>query len=154
MRTRRQRNADVKLVIAATVAILLSGFVIAAGIFVAVGGGSGNKVTCGRYPVGTADGIRTDLETGGPSYQTAGGSCSFLLALDQGDIVAYKLKQPGGCTLKLDREKFVCGSKVMDVEKLEQYPVSIVTHDKIDTIVVDLTGIPPSSTSSTTTAPG
>jgi hypothetical protein len=32
--------------------------------------------------------------------------------------------------------------------------VSIVTHDKIDTIVVDLTGVPPSSTSTTTIAPG
>ena len=149
MRTRRQRNADVKLVIAATVAVLLSGFVIAAGIFVAVGGGA-DKPTCGRYPVGTADGIRTDLETGGPSYQTGGGSCSFWLALDQGDIVAYKLKQPDGCNLKLHREKFVCGSQVMDVETLKQYPVSIVTHDKIDTIVVDLTGVPPGT--STTAA--
>ena len=153
MRTRRQRNADVKLVIAATVAILLSGFVIAAGIFVAVGGG-GNKVTCGRYPVGTADGIRSDLETGGPQFQTGGGNCSFWLTLDQGDIVAYKTRQPDGCNLKLHREKFVCGSQVMDVETLQQYPVSIITHDKIDTIVVDLTGVPPASTSSTTTAPG
>ena len=48
----------------------------------------------------------------------------------------------------------MCGSQVMDVATLAQYPVSIITHDKIDTVVVDLTGVPPASTSSTTTAPG
>ena len=69
-------------------------------------------------------------------------------------ISSGRTKQPDGCNLKLRREKFVCGSKVMDVATLKQYPVSIVTHDKIDTIVVDLTGVPPASTSSTTTGPG
>jgi hypothetical protein len=134
-RTRRQRNADAKLIAAATIAVLLAGFVIGAGLFVA--SNSGDRTTCGRYPVGAADQIRDDLEHG-PTFQTGGGACSFWLALDEGDIVAYRVDQPNGCTLDIRREQFVCGTQVMDPSELEQYPVSIETFDDIDTVIVDL----------------
>ena len=60
-----------KLIIAATVAVLLAGFVIGAGLFVAAN--SGDRVACGRLPVGSADSIRDELE-GGPFFQTGGAS--------------------------------------------------------------------------------
>ena len=55
MRNRRQRNADVKLIAVATIGVLLAGFVIFAGLYVAAT--SGDKVTCGRLPIGDADKI-------------------------------------------------------------------------------------------------
>jgi hypothetical protein len=140
VRTRRQRNADVKLIIAATTAILIAGFVIGAGIYVATN--SGDRVACGRLPAGAADNIREDLEQGGPFFQTGGAGCSFWLALDEGDIVAYVAEQAAGCTLELRRGSFVCGDRPVDVADLEQYPVNIETVDEIDTVIVDLTGSP------------
>jgi hypothetical protein len=151
VRTRRQRNADVKLMVAATVAVLLAGLLIGAGFVVAANNG-GSRATCGRYPAGTADGIRTDLQTGGPFFQTGGARCSFWLALQDGDIVAYRTEQPNNCTLKMQREKFVCGGHLVDVTTLAQYPVSIQSHAGIDTVIVDLNP-PTASTTSTTSVP-
>jgi hypothetical protein len=150
VRTRRQRNADVKLLVAATVAVLLTGFLIALG-FLAAANSGGSRATCGRLPVGTADGVRNDLETGGPYFQTGGARCSFWLALDDGDIVAYRADQPGSCSLRLEREEFACGGRPVDVATLKQFPVSIETHDEIDTVIVDTNPeATPSSTSSST----
>jgi hypothetical protein len=153
VRTRRQRNADVKLIVAATVAVLLAGFVIVVGLLVATG--RGDRVSCGRLPVGAADAIREELE-GGPFFQTGGADCSFWLSLEEGDIVAYKIDQRDSCSLNVDREVFVCDDLPVDVETLAQYPVTIETVDDLDTVVVDLTEQPnPStatSTSTTTTA--
>ena len=149
MRTRRQRNADVKLMLAATAAVLIGGFVLAAGIYVAVSGG-GNSTQCGRLPAGPVDTVRDDLETGGPFYQTGGGNCSFILALDDGgDIVAYKQEQPTGCTLKLKREQLVCDGGHVDPADLAQYPVSTIKRDDVDVLLVDLTGRPDASSTTT-----
>ena len=126
VRTRRQRNADVKLIVVATIAVLLAGFVIGAGLFV-------------------ADSIRDDLDHG-PFFQTGGANCGFWMSLDEGDIVAYKVEQPDGCTLNVSREKFVCGDQPADLATLAQYPVSIETIDDVDTVLVDLTDRPASTT--------
>jgi hypothetical protein len=147
VRNRRQRNADVKLIAVATIGVLLAGFVIFAGLYVA--STSGDKVSCGRLPIGDADTIREDLDKG-PFFQTGGASCGFWMSLDEGDMVAYKVEQPGGCTLNVSREQFVCGDTHVDVADLEQYPVSIETIDDIDTVIVDLTEHP----DATTTPPG
>jgi hypothetical protein len=152
VRTRRQRNADVKLMLAATAAVLIAGFVIAAGILVATN--TGDRVSCGRLPIGDADSIREDLEQGGPFFQTGGADCSFWLALDEGDIVAYRTEQAGGCTLNISRESFVCGSEPVDVATLARFPVAIETRDEVDTVIVDLTDRPtPSSSSPSSSSP-
>ena len=143
VRTRRQRNADVKLIVVATIAVLLAGFVIGAGLFVAAS--SGGRVQCGRLPIGAADSIRDDLDHG-PFFQTGGANCGFWMSLDEGDIVAYKVEQPDGCTLNVSREKFVCGDQPADLATLAQYPVSIETIDDVDTVLVDLTDRPASTT--------
>ena len=72
------------------------------------------------------------------------------MSLDEGDMVAYKVEQPDGCTLNVSREKFVCGDTPADIDELAQYPVSIETIDDVDTVIVDLTERP----NATTTAPG
>ena len=68
------------------------------------------------------------------------------MSLDDGDIVAYKVEQPDGCTLNVSREKFVCGDQPADLATLAQYPVSIETIDDVDTVLVDLTDRPVSTT--------
>jgi hypothetical protein len=153
VRTRRQRNADVKLLVAATVAVLLTGFLVALAFLVAANSG-GSRATCGRLPVGTADGVRNDLETGGPYFQTGGARCGFWLALDDGDIVAYRADQPGDCALRLEREQLACGGRPVDVTALEQFPVSLETRDEIDTVIVDTNPDATPSSTSSTSAPG
>jgi hypothetical protein len=149
VRTRRQRNADVKLMLGATVAVLLAGLVIGAGIFVAADSG-GDRVSCGRLPVGSADAVREEVERG-PAFQTGGGSCGFWLALDEGDIVAYRVEQPSGCALKYERDHFECGGERVDAADLTQYPVSIETRDGTDTLIVDLANTEGSTASSSST---
>jgi hypothetical protein len=148
VRTRRQRNADVKLMLGATVAVLLAGFVIGAGIFVAADSG-GDRVSCGRLPVGSADAVREEVERS-PTFQTGGGSCGFWLAIDEGDIVAYRVEQPSGCALKYEGDHFECGSESVAVTDLAQYPVSVETRDGDDTLIVDLTNSGASTSTSTT----
>jgi hypothetical protein len=100
-------------------------------------------------PVGTAEGVRDDLETGGPYFQTGGARCGFWLALADGDIVAYRAEQPGDCSLRLEREAFECGGNPVDTATLARFPVSIETRDGIDTVIVDTNprAVPSASTS-------
>ena len=147
MRTRRQRNSDLKIIAAATAAVLLVGGLIIIGLLVVTS--DSTKTRCGRVPLGTAESIRAEIETE-PAYQTGGGNCGFWLALDAGDIVAYKVEQPTGCALHPEGGKFRCGSETPDLADLATYPVSIEEVDGIDTVVVDLnpTGTPTSAPSS------
>jgi hypothetical protein len=144
VRTRQQRNADLKLIAAATVAVLLAGGLIAAGLIIVTS--DSTKAHCGRLPIGSAEQIRSDLE-GGPQFQTGGGPCGFWLALDGGDVVAYKADQPSGCVLQPRNKVFRCGGETPAVEDLATYPVSIEQIDDVDTVIVDLN--PPGAVTST-----
>jgi hypothetical protein len=136
VRTQRQRNSDIKLVLAATAAVLAGGLLIAAALVVATRGG--DDAHCGRLPAGAADDLRTELEDGGPQYQTGGGACGYWLALDEGDIVAYRAKQPDGCTLHYDDGAFRCGAQRPDAADIARYPVTIETVDGVDAVFVNL----------------
>jgi hypothetical protein len=139
------RRSDAKILAAATIAVLLAGGLIAAGLLAATRGS--RSTVCAPLNIGLASEVRSTLEGGGPYFATGGGSCSFWLALEDGDIVAYKVSQPSGCTLELRRgERWECGDATFDAPDLARYPVSIQTRDDVDTVVVDLT---PESTAST-----
>jgi len=138
-----KRKGDLKVIAGATVAVLLVGFFIFGAMMMTTGGGSGP--TCGRLNIVLATGVRKNLEHG-PYFQTGGGRCGFTLALENDNIVAYKVEQPDGCTLNVSREKFVCGDQPADLSTLAQYPVSIETIDDVDTVLVDLTDRPASTT--------
>ena len=146
------RSADIKLIAGATVAVLLAGSLIALGAWIATSGSS--SPVCPELNVGSAADIRRTLENGGPYLQSGGGSCSFWLALDDNDIVAYKVGQPTGCTLKLRRDHWECGGETVDPSTLAQYPVAIRTVHDIDAVIVDLRPAParPSAGAPTTTA--
>lgn len=137
-RTARQRAADVKLIVAATIAVVLGGLLVAGGLL-AVSGGE-DAAVCGRLPVGPAESVRANLESGGPFFQTGGEGCSYWLTLVDGDIVALKAKQDDGCTLDLEArgEEWVCDGRGVDPAELDEYPVSIVDRDGTETVEVDL----------------
>jgi hypothetical protein len=145
-RSRTSRRSDAKILAAATVAVLLAGGLIAAGLLAATRGS--RSTVCGPLTVGAASDVRSTLDGGGPYLATGGGSCSFWLAVEDGDIVAYKIRQPEGCTLELRRgERWMCGGDVLEPTDLDRYPVSIQTVDDVDSVVVDLR--PPPRTSTT-----
>jgi hypothetical protein len=146
----RARASDIKLLISATVAVLLAGFFIAGAAFVATR--SKNSVVCGVLNIGSATDVRQTLQNGGPYFQTGGAGCGFWLALSDGDIVAYKVEQPQNCKLQLKRDHWQCGSQTVPVDDLAQYGVSIQTVGQTDSVIIDL--LPPGVSSTTiTTAP-
>jgi hypothetical protein len=142
----RIRKSDIKFLVAATVAVLMAGFLIAGGILVATRGGK--STVCPQLNIGAAADIRRTLVNGGPTFQTGGAGCGFWLALADNDIVAYKVKQPrppSDCTLKLKRDHWECDGAVIDAADLAQYPVAIKTIDDVDAVIVDLRPPPPAS---------
>ena len=152
MASSRARTSDIKLIVSATVAVVLAGLFIAGGMLIATSSGSKNP-TCGQLNLGQASDVRDRLESQGSSFVTGGANCGFWLALDNGDIVAYRVHQPSGCALNLrDRgTHWVCGSTTVDAEHLAQYPVNIRTVGQTDAVIVDLVLPQPSSSSTTTT---
>jgi hypothetical protein len=143
-----RKSDDMMVIAAATFAVLLVGALIAVGLYVGSSrGNAGKSPVCAPLRVGAASDIRQSLQNEGPSFYTGGGSCGFWLALDSGDIVAYKVQQPSGCSLNLRTgERWVCGGRTVDPTRLAQYPVSIETLEKVDIVVVNL-----SPTATTTT---
>ena len=137
-----KRAGDIKVLVGATIAVLLLGFFIAGAALVTTRGGGG--IECGQLNIGLATDIRNTLESG-PYPQTGGGSCTFWLALDNGNIVAYKAIQPSGCTAKWKFDHWVCGDLTKDAADLAQYPVSIQTTHGVDAVIVNL-GTPATST--------
>jgi hypothetical protein len=128
----------VKLLAAATVAVLLTGLLIAGGLYVATSGAKTS--TCRAMRAGTADQIRGSLEDEGPYLATGGGRCSYWLAIADGNIVAYKVDQRDGCVLTLKHgERWVCSGVERDPATLDQYQVSIQPDGTSDIVVVDLT---------------
>jgi hypothetical protein len=148
--TSRARASDIKLIVSATIAVVLAGLFVAGGILVATRGGG--NVVCGRLNLGSATDVRQKLDDGGPYFQTGGAKCGFWLALADGNIVAYKVSQPpDNCDLKLLRDHWGCGSRTLQPADLTQYPVSIQTIGQTDSVFVDL--IPPGLEVTPTTIP-
>jgi hypothetical protein len=142
-----KRKGDIKVIVGATVGVLLVGLFIFAAAMVTTRGGGG--IQCGQLNIGLATDVRNNLNDG-PYFQTGGGKCGFWLALQDGNIVAYKAVQPSGCTAALRPDHWVCGSKTVPADQLAQYPVSIKTVSDEDAVIVNL-GTPEPTT--TTTSP-
>jgi hypothetical protein len=79
----------------------------------------------GQLNIGCATGVRNNLEHG-PYFQTGGGRCGFYLALENDNIVAYKVEQPSGCTRCWKFDHWECDG-TDPASELAQYPVSIQT---------------------------
>ena len=142
-----KRKGDVKVIVGATIAVLLVGFFIFGAMMMTTGGSS---PTCGQLNVGSAAGIRDTLRNG-PYFQSGGGRCGFFFALENDNIVAYKVEQPSGCTALWKFDHWECDGRRISPAKLAKYPLSIQTVNNVDTVVVNL-GSPAPSTTTTTTA--
>jgi hypothetical protein len=143
-----RRKSDIKLVAGATVAVVLVGLFIAGAMIVTTRGTDGAQ--CGQLNIGLASGVRSTLDNG-PYFTTGGGDCGFWLALDNGDITAYRAVQPAtGCTLDWKGDHWECGGTTTPVSELAQYPVNIQTQQGVDVVVVNL-GTPQPSDSTPTT---
>lgn len=151
MASSRARSSDIKLIASATVAVVLAGLFIAGAMLIATSKGAKNPV-CGQLNLGKASDVRNRLVREGSTFVTGGATCGFWLALNNGDIVAYRVEQPTGCALNLrDRgTHWVCGGNVVDAASLAQYPTQVVTLGTTDALIVDL-GPPPGAASTTTT---
>jgi hypothetical protein len=137
-----RRKSDIKLVAGATVAVILVGLFIAGAMIVTTSGSDGPQ--CGRLDVGLASSVRSDVEHG-PLFRTGGGDCGFWLALENGDITAYKAVQPAtGCTLLWKGDHWECDGTSTPVSELAQYPVTIQTQEGVDVVVVNLGSPQPS----------
>jgi hypothetical protein len=139
----RGRNSDIKLIVSATVAVLLAGFFIAGALFIATGGSK--STVCAPQNLGHLTDVRQDLVSQGPYFVTAGGGCGAWVALDQDNVVAYKTSQPG-CTLTLKRDGWHCGGRVVEASTLSQFPVRIQRVGQTDAVVIDFA--PPTTTTS------
>ena len=150
MATSRARSSDIKLIVSATIAVVLAGLFIAGGLLIATSSGSKNPV-CGQLNVGKAADVRDRLDTQGPGFYTGGANCGFWMALDNGDIVAYRVIQPSGCSLNLRNRgtQWVCGGKVLNAADLATYPVTIQTIGQTDSVIIELG--PASGTTTATT---
>jgi hypothetical protein len=140
-----RRKGDIKVLVGATLAVLLLGGFIAGAAIVTTRGGSG--IECGQLDIGLATDVRNNLNAG-PYFVTGGARCSFWLAIDNGDIVAYKAVQPSGCTLLLRPDHWSCGGRTVAVTGIAQYPLSIQTVHSVDAVIVNLGSPTPSSTTS------
>ena len=140
-----KRKGDVKVIAGATVAVLLVGFFIFGAMLMTTRGGSGP--TCGQLNLGLATGVRNNLDHG-PYFQTGGGRCGFFLALENDNIVAYRVEQPSGCTALWKFDRWECDGRPISARRLAQYPVSIQTGNDGDSVVVNL-GTPAPSTTTT-----
>ena len=150
MATSRARSSDIKLIVSATVAVILAGLFIAGGMLIATSSGSKNPI-CGQLNVGKASDVQNRVQTQGPSFVTNGANCGFWLALDNGTIVAYRVRQPSGCSLNLrDRgTRWVCGGNDIAAADLQQYKVLYQTVGTTEAVIVDLS--PPDPATTTTT---
>jgi hypothetical protein len=147
------RKGDIKLIAAATVGVLLVGLFIFGALLVGTRGS--HDITCGQLNIGSAADIRRTLESGGPYFQSGGAGCGFWLALDDNDIVAYKVQQRNAsgstCQLKYKRDHWECNQQTIEPGPLEVYPVSIQTISEIDALIIDLRANAPSTTTTSTT---
>jgi hypothetical protein len=137
-----KRKGDIKVIVGATIAVLLVGFFIF-GAMIVTTRGSGHQ--CGQLDIGLATDVRNTLDNG-PYFQTGGGSCGFWLALENDNIVAYKAEQPSGCTAQLKRDHWECGGETVAAHRLARYPVSIQTVNGVDAVIVNLGTPGPSTT--------
>jgi hypothetical protein len=134
--TRSQRRSDIRLIAFAAFLVLVAGGLIAVGLLTAMG--SSDAPTCGRLPLGSAESLRTELQNG-PLIRSGGGQCAFYLALDGGDFVAYRQRDPDrDCTVHFRDDRYWCDDEPVASADLATYPTTIESVDGVDTVVVDL----------------
>jgi hypothetical protein len=121
----QQRKSDLRLLLGATIGVIIGGVIIAAAILAVTSRG---KVPSTRKPVafGLATAVRQNVEEGGPvNIAGASGDTGFWVALEHGALVALPVNQPAplSCTLRWrgSQDTFTCDGKRVTSEQLARY---------------------------------
>jgi hypothetical protein len=135
---------DRRLLILSTAAVIVAGLLIAGAILAVTSRASPPKVT---KPVafGDAKSLHERIADGGPvAYAGTTGDTGFWLALEDGKLVALKIRKPGtnDCNVRWrgSINSFVdCEGKKIRIDQLARYPTSIpASGDDKGLLLVDL----------------
>jgi hypothetical protein len=148
------RRGDTRVIVLATLAVLVFGLVIAAGILL-ISGRAKNPQIKGSIPFGVASSIRQKAKDGGPfAYAGNRGDDGFWVAIENGRLVALRIQKPGtkGCNViwRGSKNTFVdCNSKPIRMDQLARYATRVpkTGHDK-GLLMVDLSRTIPAPASS------
>jgi hypothetical protein len=122
---RDRRRTDLRIVLGATIAVLLGGVVIAAAILAITSGGGVPNIRRPQ-PFGLAADSRERIREGGPvNFAGLSGDTGFWLALEDGRLVALPVRQPKplDCTLRWrgSLDTFTCDGKPVTTRDLARY---------------------------------
>ena len=109
-------------IVAATVAVLLAGFVIAAGHLRRRDAAATRVRRADGSPSAPPTAIRDDLETGGPYFQTGGATAASGWRSRTATSSPTRSNSRTAARSTSSREQFVCGDGPVDVATLAQYP--------------------------------
>jgi hypothetical protein len=144
------RRSNVGVYIVGVILVLVVGALIAGGILLVTGRAKTPKLE-GLIRFGQAASIRDKAKDGGPfAYAGSSGDTGFWVALEDGKLVALKIRKPGtkDCNViwRGSRDTFVdCNGNPIRMSQLARYPVKIPeTGKNKGQFLVDLSGnIPP-----------
>jgi hypothetical protein len=148
------RKGDTRVIVLATLAVLVFGLVIAAAILLVTGRAKNPQIK-GSIPYGVAASLKRTVKDGGPfAFAGSTGDNGFWIALEDGKLIALKIQKPGtkGCNVRWRGSKntFVdCHNQPIRMNQLARYPTSVATrgNDK-GILLVNLSGtIPPPASS-------
>jgi hypothetical protein len=157
----RQRKSDLRLLLGATIGILLGGVIIAAAILAVTSRGA---VPSTRKPIafGLATAVHENVKKGGPvNIAGASGDTGFWVALENGKLVALLVHQPKpqSCTLRWrgSLDSFLCDGRKVAIGDLARYRSFVSKSGPTEGLYMvalrDVQPGPGATTTSTTTAP-
>lgn len=144
------RRSNTGLLIVGTLLVLVVGLVIAAAILLVTGRAKTPKME-GLIRFGQAESLEKKARAGGPfAYAGSTGDTGFWVALEDGELVALKIRKPGTTDCNViwrgSRDRFEdCDGKAIRMDQLARYPVEIPKRGETrGQFLVDLSGnIPP-----------
>jgi hypothetical protein len=157
----KQRTSDIRLLLGATIGVLLAGVIIAAAILAVTSRGA---VPSTRKPIafGLASAVHDNVKKGGPvNIAGASGDTGFWVALEHGKLVALLVHQPKpkSCTLRWRGSKnaFLCDGRKVAVADLARYRSFVSKSGPTEGLYMvalrDVQPAPGATGTTTTTAP-
>ncbi len=148
------RKGDTRVIVVATLGVLVFGLVVAAAILLITGRAKTPQIK-GSIPFGVASSIRQKAKDGGPfAYAGNRGDDGFWIAIENGRLVALKIQKPGtkSCNViwRGSKNTFVdCNGHPVRMDQLARYVTRVpkTGHDK-GLLMVDLTRVLPPPASS------
>jgi len=141
------RKGDTRLLVGATLAVVVAGLVVAAAILLLTGR-SGTPKLKKPTTFGVAKQVRANIEEGGPLlYAGTSGDTGFWIALEDGRLVAIVVQQPAlGCHVKWQatRDSFTCKGRKVRSTQLQRYQVTVPERgEQKGDFLVDLRRVQP-----------